>query len=211
MSAVGVSDGCSRRQVCPGPAKLRGGGPDRGFLRLARPHRAGTSGVRAFRAAPAVSCRLMDALICGQGRRPQHAGSVCEWRIIATYGLSSMTSGQRASGRQTSRSSGFPSGNLYHLRHLEASSNSQGGAPRPRWSNPPSASHCRSVSASHARQSGRGWARAEQGLAAYEQCRGLFGNDPDFVAADRIRDDSGCVLRYQRTFMRPLLPGAPTP
>jgi NIPSNAP len=43
-------------------------------------------------------------------------------------------------------------------------------------------------------------------LAVYEQYRGLFGNDPDFVAADRIRDESGCVLRYQRTFMRPLLP-----
>jgi hypothetical protein len=27
------------------------------------------------------------------------------------------------------------------------------------------------------------------------------------VAADRIRDESGCVLRYERTFMRPLLPG----
>ncbi|WP_369166231.1 hypothetical protein [Streptomyces sp. AFD10] len=26
-------------------------------------------------------------------------------------------------------------------------------------------------------------------------------------AADRIRDESGCVLRYERTFMRPLLPG----
>jgi NIPSNAP len=44
-------------------------------------------------------------------------------------------------------------------------------------------------------------------LAAYEQYRSRFGTDPDFVAADRIRDDSGCVLRYQRTFMRPLLPG----
>jgi NIPSNAP len=43
-------------------------------------------------------------------------------------------------------------------------------------------------------------------LAAYEQYRGLFGNDPDFVAADRIRDEGGCVLRYQRTFMRPLPP-----
>jgi NIPSNAP len=42
-------------------------------------------------------------------------------------------------------------------------------------------------------------------LAAYESYRGLFGNDPDFVAADRIRDESGCVLRYERTFMRPLL------
>ena len=44
-------------------------------------------------------------------------------------------------------------------------------------------------------------------LAAYEQCRSRFGSDPDFVAADRIRDESGCVLRYERTFMRPLLPG----
>jgi hypothetical protein len=26
------------------------------------------------------------------------------------------------------------------------------------------------------------------------------------VEADRIRDESGCVLRYERTFMRPLLP-----
>src|SRR6266436_4761650 len=43
-------------------------------------------------------------------------------------------------------------------------------------------------------------------LAAYEQYRALFGKDPEFVAADRIRDESGCVLRYQRTFMRPLLP-----
>ena len=44
-------------------------------------------------------------------------------------------------------------------------------------------------------------------LAAYEEYRKLFGNDPEFVAADRIRDESGCVLRYERTFMRPLLPG----
>jgi hypothetical protein len=43
-------------------------------------------------------------------------------------------------------------------------------------------------------------------LAAYEQYRARFGSDPDFVAADRIRDESGCVLRYERTFMRPLLP-----
>ena len=46
-------------------------------------------------------------------------------------------------------------------------------------------------------------------LAAYEQYRTLFGNDPDFVAADRIREESGCVLRYDRSFLRPLLP--PTP
>lgn len=42
-------------------------------------------------------------------------------------------------------------------------------------------------------------------LADYERYRTLFGTDPDFVAADRIRDESGCVLRYDRTFMRPLL------
>jgi hypothetical protein len=46
-------------------------------------------------------------------------------------------------------------------------------------------------------------------LAAYEQYRALFGTDPDFIEADRIRDESGCVLRYERTFMRPLLPGYP--
>src|SRR4051794_18873384 len=43
-------------------------------------------------------------------------------------------------------------------------------------------------------------------LAAYESYRSLFGSDPEFVAADRIRDESGCVVRYERTFMRPLLP-----
>ena len=39
----------------------------------------------------------------------------------------------------------------------------------------------------------------------YERYRALFGVDPEFVAADRIRDESGCVRRYERTFMRPLL------
>ncbi len=42
-------------------------------------------------------------------------------------------------------------------------------------------------------------------LADYEVYRSSFGTDPDFVAADKIRDDSGCVLRYNRSFMRPLL------
>lgn len=46
-------------------------------------------------------------------------------------------------------------------------------------------------------------------LAACEQYRALFGVDLEFVAADRIRDESGCVLRYERTFMRPLLPEPP--
>jgi hypothetical protein len=44
-------------------------------------------------------------------------------------------------------------------------------------------------------------------LAEYEVYRHLFGTDPAFIAADRIRDDSGCVLRYERTFMRPVLDG----
>jgi NIPSNAP protein len=43
-------------------------------------------------------------------------------------------------------------------------------------------------------------------LADYEQYRTHFGTDPEFVEADRIRDESGCVVRYDRTFMRPLLP-----
>jgi hypothetical protein len=42
--------------------------------------------------------------------------------------------------------------------------------------------------------------------AAYERYRTRFGTDPEFIAADNIRDDSGCVIRYDRTFMRPLLP-----
>ena len=46
-------------------------------------------------------------------------------------------------------------------------------------------------------------------LAAYEEYRTLFGVDPDFIAADRIRDESGCVLRYERTFMRPVLEADP--
>src|SRR3569833_2329555 len=42
-------------------------------------------------------------------------------------------------------------------------------------------------------------------FAKYEEYRARFGVDPEFVAADRIRDESGCVLRYDRPFMRPLL------
>jgi len=44
-------------------------------------------------------------------------------------------------------------------------------------------------------------------FAAYEQYRLGFGTDPDFLAADRIRKDSGCVLRYDRSFLRPVLDG----
>ncbi|MER6190687.1 NIPSNAP family protein [Streptomyces cyaneofuscatus] len=42
------------------------------------------------------------------------------------------------------------------------------------------------------------------GLAEYERYRELFDKDPEFIEADRIRDESGCVLRFDRTFMRPL-------
>ena len=42
-------------------------------------------------------------------------------------------------------------------------------------------------------------------LAEYEQYRLLFGREKSFIEADRIRDESGCVVRYDRTFMRPLL------
>ena len=43
-------------------------------------------------------------------------------------------------------------------------------------------------------------------LAEYERYRQRFGSDPEFIAADQIRDESGCIRRYERTFMRPLLP-----
>ncbi len=44
-------------------------------------------------------------------------------------------------------------------------------------------------------------------LAAYEEYRQDFGRDPDFIAADRIREQSGCVVRYERSFLRPVLDG----
>jgi hypothetical protein len=43
-------------------------------------------------------------------------------------------------------------------------------------------------------------------FAEYERYRGHFGVAPDFIAADRIRDESGCVRRYERSGLRPLLP-----
>lgn len=46
-------------------------------------------------------------------------------------------------------------------------------------------------------------------LASYETYRKRFGQDPEFIAADRIRDESGCVVRHERTFMRPLWPRGP--
>ena len=44
-----------------------------------------------------------------------------------------------------------------------------------------------------------------ESLAAYEAYRERFGVDPEFIEADLIRDRSGCVIRYDRTFMRPLM------
>jgi hypothetical protein len=44
-------------------------------------------------------------------------------------------------------------------------------------------------------------------LAAYEEYRRGFDQDPDFIAADRIREESGCVVRHERTFLRPVLDG----
>ena len=49
-----------------------------------------------------------------------------------------------------------------------------------------------------------------ESLAACERYRSRFGDDPEFIAADRIRDESGCILRYERTLMRPLLPDRAT-
>jgi hypothetical protein len=37
--------------------------------------------------------------------------------------------------------------------------------------------------------------------------RGMrFRKVKEFIEADRIREESGCVLRYDRTFMRPSIP-----
>jgi hypothetical protein len=44
-------------------------------------------------------------------------------------------------------------------------------------------------------------------LADYEQYRLGFGVDPDFIAADTLRNESGCVIRFERTFMRPVFEG----
>ena len=44
-------------------------------------------------------------------------------------------------------------------------------------------------------------------LAAYEEYRQGFGHDAEFLAADRIREASRCVLRYERSFLRPVLDG----
>jgi hypothetical protein len=43
-------------------------------------------------------------------------------------------------------------------------------------------------------------------LAEYERYRTKFGVDPEFIEADKIRDESRCVISYERSFFRPLLP-----
>jgi len=43
-----------------------------------------------------------------------------------------------------------------------------------------------------------------ESLSAYEKYRENFGVDPDFIAADKLRTDTGCVIRWDRTIMRPL-------
>lgn len=43
--------------------------------------------------------------------------------------------------------------------------------------------------------------------AHYDRYRARFGVDPEFNAAEALRDDTGCVVRYERTLMRPLALG----
>jgi hypothetical protein len=45
----------------------------------------------------------------------------------------------------------------------------------------------------------------DPGAALVSEAARVPGADPDFIEADRSRDYSNCVLRYERT--RPLLPG----
>ncbi len=46
-----------------------------------------------------------------------------------------------------------------------------------------------------------------ESLTKYEAYRANFGVDPDFIAADLVRVESGCVSRWERTIMRPFLEG----
>lgn len=45
-----------------------------------------------------------------------------------------------------------------------------------------------------------------EGLAAYEQFKFNAATDPDVAAANRLRDTEAGVIRWDRTFFRPLLP-----
>jgi hypothetical protein len=44
-------------------------------------------------------------------------------------------------------------------------------------------------------------------LAEHERYRARFHDDPEFIEANRIRDETRCVRRYERSFMRPLFGG----
>lgn len=46
-----------------------------------------------------------------------------------------------------------------------------------------------------------------ESLTAYEKYRENFGVDAEFIAADQLRVESGCVLRWERTLMRPYRAG----
>ncbi len=41
-------------------------------------------------------------------------------------------------------------------------------------------------------------------LATYEIYRQRFSTDGEFIKANRMREDSRCVLSYERTFLRPI-------
>lgn len=43
-----------------------------------------------------------------------------------------------------------------------------------------------------------------ESLAAYEVYRGLFLTDPEFKKANEYKYETGCVVRHDRTFMKPL-------
>ena len=42
-------------------------------------------------------------------------------------------------------------------------------------------------------------------LAAYEDYRHRMANDPECLAAYGISEGSGCIIRYERQFLRPVL------
>jgi hypothetical protein len=41
-------------------------------------------------------------------------------------------------------------------------------------------------------------------LATYEVYRNLFSTDPEFLAATRVREETRCIVSYERTFLRPV-------
>lgn len=46
-------------------------------------------------------------------------------------------------------------------------------------------------------------------LAAYEDYRARMATDPECQAAYAYANETGCILRYDRSFTRPVLDGAP--